>query len=84
LIDGIDRQQFPTDAANWYGEHKMITPSHGSNVARFELNARVRWVSFLAVFIFMLASFLAMPTSQISAAEGRVNWDNRCITEQCQ
>jgi hypothetical protein len=62
----------------------MNIPSNDTAVSRFKVTAKVRWVSFLAVFLFMLACFLAMPNSQISAAEERVNWDNRCVTEQCQ
>ena len=70
----------------------MSTVSNVSRVARLEFNAKVRFISFIAVFIFMIVFFLATPTSQISgqisgqisAAEERVNWDNRCFTEQCQ
>jgi hypothetical protein len=62
----------------------MNTPRNEVAVSRFEVTAKVRWFSFIVVFVFLLAFFLAMPSSQISAADERVNWDNRCVTELCQ
>jgi len=53
-------------------------------VARFEFTAKVRLLSFVSVFVSMMAFFLANPTAQLTAATQRVNWDNHCQLEKCQ
>lgn len=55
-----------------------------SRTQSFVVDAKVRWVSFLAVSLFMVSFFLAVPHTKVMAAEERVNWDSRCIVEHCQ
>lgn len=61
----------------------MKSSMFGHRVTRFEFTAKIRWFSFVSVFLFMMAFFLAMPTSQLAASINRVNWDNRCLLAQC-
>lgn len=62
----------------------MKTPEEVAGVMHFEFTAKVRLYSFLFAFVLVLVFFLAMPTTQLSAVEERLKWDNRCLTEVCQ
>lgn len=62
----------------------MKTPTSTNAFVRFEVTAKVRSLSFVSVFIVMMAFFLANPISQLVASPQRVNWDNRCQITMCQ